>query len=81
MKTILEAENCFESGRHYHNLARELKCRSDLDKAIKCYEQAISFNSNYIEAYRGLSICYGDLGDNQKAMEFAVIANEIEKSN
>jgi tetratricopeptide (TPR) repeat protein len=73
----MTSEKFCEAGKDYYNSARD---KSDYENAIRAFTMAIEKDPYCIEAYDGLSLCYGKLGNNEKAMEFAVKAREIQKA-
>jgi TolB-like protein/Flp pilus assembly protein TadD len=55
----MDAFNSYLKGRHFWNKRTE----DSLLKAIEYFEEAITFDPDYAQAYSGLADCYGMMGD------------------
>lgn len=53
---------------YYYLKGSSLLTAGKMPEAIKYYNQAISYNSDFFEAYMGLSIAYKEMGDYEKAL-------------
>ena len=51
------------------------------DKALECYEKAISINPQYSESYFNLGLLYEQQNDKQTACTYFLKAEELGKSN
>lgn len=51
------------------------------DKALKCYEKAISINPRYAESYFNLGLLFEQQNDKQTACTYFLKAEELGKSN
>jgi tetratricopeptide (TPR) repeat protein len=51
------------------------------DKALECYEKAISINPRYAESYFNLGLLYEQQNDKQTACTYFLKAEELGKSN
>ena len=61
-----------------YNQGEKLKDQGDYPGAIQVFEQAVAADESFALAHFALAVCYGKVGEHQKAVQSAERACELE---